>query len=226
VDGQLPGTGLIAMQKPTQIAVMGFALLLAPASAAFSDPTPPMVIPHGQHDVTLATAGTYTLDPNHVAVVARVSHMGFSVSVFRFGKAAATLEWNPAAIASSKLSATVETGSIETNVPGFAEELQGDQYLKAAKYPQASFVSTAFRQSDAQHGKVDGKFTLMGKTVPVTFDVTLIGAGPGFAGGPVMGHVIGIHAETAIHPQDFGMSPFFDQPIALVIDTEFDNARK
>ena len=73
---------------------------------------------------------------------------------------------------------------------------------------------------------VDGKFTLMGKTVPLTFDVTLIGAGPGFAGSPAMGHVIGIHAETAINPQDFGMSPFFKTPIQLVIDTEFDKPGK
>jgi len=207
---------------------LGVALSLGPALAARVDPVmpAPVVIPHGQPDVTLAPAGIYTLDPSHVALIARVSHLGFSISVFRFGKVAATLEWNPAMIAKSKLSATVETNSIETNVPGFAEELQGDRYLKTAKYPQATFVSTAFRQSDAQHGKVDGQFTLMGKTVPVTFDVTLVGAGPGFAGGPVMGHVIGIHAETAIDPQAFGMSPFFTTPIQLVIDTEFDNAEK
>jgi polyisoprenoid-binding protein YceI len=192
-----------------------------PASAAPA-PKAPMVIPMGQHDYKLATPGTYTLDPNHIGLIARVSHLGFSISIFRFGKVAATLEWNPADVSKSKLSATVQTASIESNVPGFAEELQGDEYLKSAKYPEATFVSTAFRKTDAQHGKVDGKFTLMGKTVPVTFDVTLVGAGPGFAGSPQMGHVIGIHAEGAINPQDFGMSPFFKTPIQLVIDTEFD----
>ena len=57
-------------------------------------------------------------------------------------------------------------------------------------------------------------------------DVTLVGAGPGFAGSPVMGHLIGIHADGAIHPQDFGMSPFFTTPIELVIDTEFDKPGK
>jgi polyisoprenoid-binding protein YceI len=198
---------------------------LNPASADTAQKAP-MVIPMGQHDYKLAIAGAYTLDPNHVGVIARVSHLGFSVSIFRFGKAAATLDWNPNDISKSKLSATVQTNSIETNVPGFAEELQGDEYLKAAKFPTATFTSTAFHQTDPQHGKVDGKFTLMGKTVPVTFDVTLVGAGPGFAGSPAMGHVIGIHAEGAINPQDFGMSPFFKTPIELVIDTEFDKPGK
>ncbi|HEY5238900.1 MAG TPA: YceI family protein [Rhizomicrobium sp.] len=195
------------------------------ASAAMADPAPkmPLVIPHGTQDVTQAIPGEYTLDPNHVAVLARVSHLGFSISVFRFDKVQGKLSWDPAAIAHSQLSATVETASIATNVAGFAAHLASDDYLKSAKFPEAIFVSTAFRPTDATHGKVDGQFTLMGKTVPLTFDVTLVGAGPGFAGGPTMGHVIGIHGEGAINPQDFGLPAFFKDPIQLVIDTEFDN---
>ena len=184
------------------------ALSVATAIPAFAAPAP-TAIPMGQHDYKLATAGAYTLDPNHIGLIARVSHLGFSISVFRFGKVAATLDWDPNDVSRSRLSATVQTNSIESNVPGFAEELQGDEYLKSAKFPTATFTSTAFRQTDPQHGKVDGKFTLMGKTVPLTFDVTLVGAGPGFAGSPAMGHVIGIHAEGAINPQDFGMSLAF-----------------
>ena len=41
-------------------------LFCATSLGAAADPTP-MQIPHGQKDVTLAVAGTYTLDPNHVA---------------------------------------------------------------------------------------------------------------------------------------------------------------
>jgi polyisoprenoid-binding protein YceI len=201
-----------------KLSLGAFFTLVAGVAAA-----DPMHIPLGQKDVTLATAGIYTLDPSHVSVEARVSHIGFSTSIFRFGKAKATLQWNPKAIARSKLDATVEVSSLMTNVEGFAEELQGDKYLNAAKNPQASFVSTAFRQRDATHGKVDGRLTLMGKTLPVTFDVTLVGAGPGFAGGPVMGHVIGIHAETSVDPRRLGLPAILSAPIAIVIDTEFDN---
>ncbi|HEX4535175.1 MAG TPA: YceI family protein [Rhizomicrobium sp.] len=193
---------------------------LAPL-AAMADPAP-QSLPHGQKDYKAAPAGTYTLDPNHVGVIARVSHMGFSLSVFRFGDVKATLQWDPANIANDKLNATVQTASVESNVQGFSEELQGDKYLNTAKFPTATFVSTAFHKTDATHGKVDGMFTLLGKTKPVTFDVTLIGAGAGFAGGPTLGHVMGIHAEGTINPQDYGMSAFFQEPIQLAIDTEFD----
>lgn len=192
-------------------------------SHASNAPPAPMVIPHGTNDVTKAVAGEYKLDPSHVGMIVRVSHLGFSVSVFRFDKVAATLQWNPAAIAKSQLTANVQTSSIATNVPGFAAKLAGHEYLDAADFPEAKFVSTAFRQSDATHGKVDGNFTLKGKTVPQTFDVTLVGAGPGFAGGPTMGHVIGIHAEGNIDPTKFDMGPFFKDPIQLVIDAEFDH---
>ena len=209
--------------------LLAAALALASTTTLAADTTPapappkPFVLPHGGQDVTKAIAGDYTLDSNHIGVIARVSHMGFSMSVFRFEKVTGKLTWNPAAIPKSQLTATVETGSIASNVPGFAAELAGPKYLDAAQFPQATFVSTAFRPIDATHGKVDGTFTLRGKSAPVTFDVTLVGAGPGFAGGPVMGHVIGIHAEGAINPQDYAMSPFFKEPIQLVIDTEFDN---
>jgi polyisoprenoid-binding protein YceI len=214
----------------TNVVARALALVVFSVGAVPSDalaeapavPVVPMVIPHGQKDISLAPSGTYTLDPNHVGVIARVSHLGFSFSIFRFGRVAATLAWNHDRPERSKLSASVQTSSIATNVEGFAAQLTGDKYLNSATWPEARFVSTAFHQTDSLHGKVDGNFTLMGKTRPVTFDASLVGAGPGFAGGPVIGHVIGVHAEAAIDPRDFGLPAIFNEPIAIVIDTEFD----
>jgi polyisoprenoid-binding protein YceI len=200
--------------------VLTAACALAAASALAGAPPVPTVIPHGTLDYRKADAGTYRLDPNHTAVLAHVSHAGFSISLFRFGKSEATLQWNPDDFGKCKLEAKVETVSIATPVAGFARQLAGKDYLKSAQFPEATFVSTAFHQTDATHGTVDGNFTLMGVTKQVTFKVTLIGAGPGFAGGPIMGHVIGIHAETAIDPQDYGISPLIPSPIS--VDTEFD----
>ncbi len=192
----------------------GFAEAQGTPAAA---PAAPPQIVFGAKDLTLAPAGRYAVDPAHTAVIARVSHIGYSFSIFRFGTVAGTLSWDPKAPTHSKLSATVDTKSIETPVPGFADELAGAKYLNSAAYPQATFVSTAFRQKDATHGEVDGNFTLMGKTHPVTFAATLVGAGAGFFGHPRMG----IHAETTINPQDYGFAPMFGTAIELVIDSEF-----
>jgi len=203
--------------------LIGLALSAAFAGFAFARQATSATSPMGsdeQKDLSLVTAGSYKLDPNHVAVIARVLHRTFSFSVFRFGVVEGILNWNPAAISGSELTATVQTDSIQTNVKDFATQLI--KFLKSAKYPQATFVSTAFRQTDPTHEFVDGQFTLMGKSEPITFAVSLVGAGPGFTPGGVMGHVIGIHAETSINPHHFGLPDMFGDSIQLVIDTEFD----
>jgi polyisoprenoid-binding protein YceI len=171
----------------------------------------------GEHDYRLAPAGAYAVDPAHTAVLAKVSHIGYGLSVFRFDKVDGVLTWDPASPATSSMKVSVDVASIDTPVPGFAAELSGDRFLKAVAFPKATFVSTGFHQIDASHGRVDGEFTLMGKTRPLAFDVELLGAGKGFMGHPRLG----VEARTRLNPQEFGMNPMFSAPIALVIDAEF-----
>lgn len=199
--------------------VVGFSQLSA-AGALAQGVCPPGMPPGvfcGERNIAHATAGAYALDPDHAAVLVRVSHIGYSYSVFRFDRVSGTLAWNPDAVAKSALSARVVTESITSNVKGFASKLAGDQFLNAPRFPEVTFVSTAFRQADATSGKVDGQLTLMGKTAPVTFDVTLVGAGKGFGGQPRLG----VHATSWIKPQDFGMPAMFAEPMEIVIDAEF-----
>jgi polyisoprenoid-binding protein YceI len=201
------------------VLVMGSTTLLSPAMAQAPAPAalPPGVFA-AERDTALATAGAYTLDESHAAVIVRVSHLGYSQSVFRFDRVQGSLTWDPAAIEKSQLSASVDTASLTTNVKGFADELTGDNFLKSKAFPQATFVSTSFKPTDKTRGKVEGQFTLMGKTKPVTFDVELVGAGKGFGGKPRLG----VHAVATIDPQDYGLPPFFTDPIQVQIDTEFE----
>jgi polyisoprenoid-binding protein YceI len=211
----------IAIPLSARALLLGLALSQLPAIAGLAQGTCPPGMPPGvlcgERNVAHATAGTYALDPDHSAVLARVSHIGYSYSVFRFDRVSGTLVWRPEATAQSKLSAKVVTESITSNVKGFASQLAGDQFLNAPRFPEVTFVSTAFRPTDATSGKVDGNLTLMGKTAPVTFDVTLVGSGKGFGGQPRLG----VHASSWIKPQDFGMPAMFVDPIEVVIDAEF-----
>ena len=197
-------------------AVFGYA-----AGAQAGGVCPPGLPPGvgcGGPDMADITAGTYNLDPGHAAVIARVPHIGYSKSVFRFDKVSGTLAWDPLDLKKSKLTVTVEPGSVATNVAGFAADIAGT-YLKAKTFPVASFVSTAFRRTDPTHGKVDGQLTLMGVTKPQTFDVALVGAGKGF------GHPrLGVSVTGDLKPADFGLAPTFGQAIDLVIDVEFEKA--
>lgn len=170
----------------------------------------------GSLDPAAAVTGTYKMDETHAAILARVSHIGYSKSVFRFDKASATLVWTPADLSKSSLKATIDTASVATNVPGFGKDISAN-HLKAGAFPQATFVSTAFRRIDATHGEVDGDFTLMGVTKPLTLKIALVGAGKGF------GHPrLGAEAVGVMDPQAYAMGPFFLDPIELVIDAEFE----
>jgi polyisoprenoid-binding protein YceI len=188
------------------------------AAAQSSSDLPPGVFMGGKV-LADARAGSYTVDPDHCAVFARVSHIGYSWSVFRFDKASGTLGWDPAAPEKSTLAVAVRIESITSNVKGFASELAGEQYLKAAKFPEATFVSTAFRRTDETHGKVEGQFTLMGVTKPATFDVELVGVGKGWAEKPRLG----VHAVTTIKAQEFGLPALFGA-VEIVVDAEFEKA--
>ena len=210
------------MFRTTCVSLFAAALLAAPMVAQSAAPPPP------SKDPKAASSGTYNLDPRHTGVVARVPHAGgFSHSVFRFDKASGSLAWDSAAPANSKLTFVVDPKSITSNVAGFSDELSGDKFLNAGKFPEAKFVSTSAKITGAGKGTVTGDFTLMGVTKPVTFEVELVGAGLEAAGGGKPVDTVGFSAKGKIKRSDFGFTalvgPIGDE-VDLTIDTEFHKA--
>jgi len=191
------------------VAAAAAALSLAGAAGAQPMPTP-------EHNYKAAPAGKYQIDPHHTGLIARIPHLGFSYSIFRFEGVQGTLDWNPADPKADALNVNVDPKSITTSpTPGFSQEI-ADKFLKAAQFPTATFISTAFHPESPRHGKVEGDLTLIGVTKHVVFDVDLVGAGKGFRG-----PVIGVTARTELDPKVYGL-PAFMNPIELIIDTEFD----
>ena len=99
---------------------------IAGAAVAQSNDLPPGVFMGGK-DLAEARAGTYAIDPDHSAVLARVSHLRYSYLVVRFDTVAGKLTWDPAAPEKSTLSVSVPTNSISSNVKGFPDQLTGEQ---------------------------------------------------------------------------------------------------
>jgi polyisoprenoid-binding protein YceI len=176
-------------------------------------------MPTAAHDYKAAAAGKYVIDAKHTGLVARVPHVGFSYSIFRFQTVAGTLAWDPANPHADHLDVAVDPKSIVTApVDGFSDEIN-EKFLNIAKFPTATFVSTAFHPASATHGTVEGDLTLLGVTKHVTFDVDLVGTGA-FHGASV----IGVTAKTELDPKTYGLPGFITGPIELVIDTEFHGA--
>jgi len=202
------------MTSKLSLLTIGAALALGLSTLAASQG-----MPVAAHDYKAALPGKYVIDAKHTGLVARVPHLGFSYSVFRFQAVDGALSWDPANPGADSLKVTVDPKSIVTGpVDGFTDEINA-KFLQIAKFPTATFVSTAFHPTSATHGKVEGDLTLLGVTKHVTFDVDLVGAGKGFHG-----PVIGVTARTELDPKAYGLPAFITGPIELIIDTEFDGA--
>ena len=176
------------------------ALLIAtPGVTPASAQTPPT------RDPAQIQAGTYAVDPAHTQVGWRVSHMGFSNYAGGFSDVSGTLELQPKNPAASKLSVKIPVASVTTTSAKLTDELKGDQWLDAAKFPDMTFVSTKVVPAGKDHAKVTGDLTLHGVTKPVTLDVTLVGAGVN----PLSKKVtVGFEATGTLKRSEFGVKTY------------------
>ncbi|MFZ1989122.1 MAG: YceI family protein [Alphaproteobacteria bacterium] len=149
--------------------------------------------------------GTYTLDPAHASLSFKVNHLGFSNYTARFSHFDAKLTLDPKRPAKASLTATIDPRSLELNAPpaGFLDQLMGNQWFDAAKYPEMKFKSTKVSLTNIDMAEVTGDLTLHGVTHPVTLSVKFNGGYPGMQMDP---HArIGFSAEGALKRSDFGM---------------------
>jgi polyisoprenoid-binding protein YceI len=172
------------------------ALLVATPVLAQTPPT---------RDPAQIQSGTYAVDPGHTQVGWRVSHMGFSNYAGGFSDVSGTLELQPKTPASAKLSVKIPVASVTTTSAKLTDELKGDQWLDAAKFPDMTFVSTKVTPAGKDHAKVTGDLTLHGVTKPVTLDVTLVGAGVN----PLSKKVtVGFEATGTLKRSEFGVKTY------------------
>jgi len=171
-------------------------------------------------------SGTYVADPLHTNVLWTVSHFGVSNYIGRFATIGATLVLDSADPAKSKLTATIDPKSVDTNYPAkdkdFNAEVAGEMFFDAAKFDTIRFVSTAVETTGADTGKVTGDLTFHGVTKPVTLDVKMNAA---LNPHPMSQKpVVGFSATGVIKRSDFGVTalvgPVGDD-VKLTIETEF-----
>jgi polyisoprenoid-binding protein YceI len=129
--------------------------------------------------ITLATlafasnafAAKYAIDPTHTQVEFTYSHFGFSNITGRFDQVNGEFELNTADLAKSRISIEIPISSMSTGVQKLDQHLQGPDFFDAAKFPTATFKSTAVHAVNDKELHVKGDLTIHGVTKPVTFDV-------------------------------------------------------
>lgn len=120
-----------------------------------------------------ALAAKYAIDPSHTQVEFTYSHFGFSNITGRFDQVGGEFELDTADLSKSRIDVTIPIASISTGVDKLDQHLLGPDFFDAAKYPNATFSSTAVHVIDARKLHVVGNLTIHGVTRPATLDVTV-----------------------------------------------------
>ncbi|HEU4620585.1 MAG TPA: YceI family protein [Burkholderiaceae bacterium] len=120
----------------------------------------------------LNVAHAQTLDSSKSAVTITFKQMGVPVDA-KFKKVAGQLTFDPANTATAKATVDIDVASFDLGDPLYNQEVLKKEWFDAAKYPKATFTSTAI--SPASNGRLDasGKLTIKGRTLDVKVPVTM-----------------------------------------------------
>lgn len=188
------------MRKPLQLSA---ALVLAAALAA----------------PALAAPETFVVDGTHTFPRFAYSHFGFSTQLSRFDKTSGKIVFDRVA-KTGAVDIVIDAKSVDTGYPTFNEHIQGEDFLDTAKYPTATFKSTAVRFEGDKPVAIDGNLTLKGVTRPVTLTVTSFQAMPH----PMLKKdAIGANAMTTVKRSDFNAgkyAPYVGDEVTITIAVE------
>lgn len=120
------------------------------------------------------TPGTWTIDPSHSGVHFKVRHLGLSSVRGRFNRFQATLVVGPD-LERSRLEATVDMSSVDTNQPDRDAHLRSTDFFSADTHPEMTFRSYAIRPQRQRSFEVEGTLTINGTSRPVIISVELQG---------------------------------------------------
>lgn len=95
----------------------------------------------------------------------------------QFKKFDAQVAFDPAKLATSKVSFTVDTGSATLGVKESDAELPKPTWFNVPKFPQATFQSSAIKALGGGKYEVAGKLSIKGSSQDITVPVTMTQAG-------------------------------------------------
>lgn len=175
----------------------------------------------GKPDPARVTGGTYAVDPGHTQVAFRYNHMGFSNNMGLIPASGGSLTLDPKAPEKAQVTVTFAVAELRTSIPKLDEHLMKADFFDAAKFPTATFQSTAVKVS-GQTAQITGKLTIKGITKDVTLNARFVGAGMNTM---MKKDTIGFDAEAQIKRSDFGLGygvPMVGDDLSLQITAAFE----
>lgn len=169
---------------------------------------------------SLSQAAEYKFDKEgqHAFILFRIKHLGYSWIYGAFRDFNGEFSYDEANPTSGNVSVVINTGSVDTNHAERDKHLRSAEFLNAANYPQAKFVSTQISQN-ADKLTINGNLTLNGVTKPITLAANVIGQGKD----PWGGYRAGFEASGTLALKDFNITTDLgpaSQQVELIISVE------
>ncbi len=164
----------------------------------------------------LSIAADYKIDAKgqHVAVIFKASHLGYSYNVGRFNTVEGSFSYDKSNLAASKVSVVIDAKSLDTNHAERDKHLRSDDFFDVTKYPTITFESTSYA-TGANGDVLKGNLTLHGVTKEVTIAVKHIGEGKD----PWGGYRSGFEGKATINAADYGMPKWVgDVQLDLIVE--------
>lgn len=174
----------------------------------------------------LAAPETYSLDPIHSFSHFAIDHLGFMTLNGRFNKMSGKFTIDRAAKTGSAEinieAASIDTGDIEKGARTRTrdEHLRSADFFNAAEFPRLAYKAGSAKFNGDNVVEIDGQFTLLGVTRPVSFKLERWKCGPHPFSKKEM---CGGNAVGSIKRSDFGMKyglPGLADEVKLMIGFE------
>ena len=151
-----------------------------------------------------AAPAEYTIDPDHFSVGFLVEHIGYAKILGMFLEAKGHFIFDEEAGSLSELNIVIYTRSVFTNHKKRDNHLRGPDFLNAKEFPNMTFKGTSSEQTGDRTGQVHGLLTLLGKSLPLSLDVTWNKSGIYPFGHKT--HTIGISARSSFRRSTYDMN--------------------
>ena len=120
----------------------------------------------------VASAVPLKTDVARSSVAAVFKQMNVPVEA-KFKKFNAQIDYDPVKPEASKATVDIDTASLDVGEAEMNKEVAKKEWFDSAKYPKASFVSSSIKPAGAGKLAVAGKLLIKGKSMDVTFPLTV-----------------------------------------------------
>jgi polyisoprenoid-binding protein YceI len=126
--------------------------------------------------LTIAAGALAQVDMSKSSVIATSKQMNVPTDG-KFNKFSAQISFDPARPTAGTANLSIDTGSFDLGDDDYNKQVRGAEWFDSAKYPNATFVSSAIAAAGGNKYNVTGKLTIKGKSQNVTVPVTVTQAG-------------------------------------------------